>query len=262
MPNRISTARAASYAMLALVQALLLAACGGNADSAASLQSPPASRAASDKPVGDSVRVDAAIEKKPCELLSAEMVARLFEVPVADLERESSMSSACAYSWENDDETERLDVTVKVSDVGKDAERTASNFRSVTRGMSGADVDRAMAGVKEKAASEGKLDTAGKRKAADAIAGSASGSAGIQFEDVAGVGDEARFALTVGAGELHVRAGNLYFTASAYSGPGMQMPETLTGASIIAADRQWRQDTMPQRKEAAITLAQAVVQSL
>src|SRR3546814_20501525 len=88
--------------------------------------------------------------------------------------------------------------------------------------MSGADVDRAMAGVKEKAASEGKLDTAGK-KAADAIVGSASGSAGIQFEDVEGVGDEARFALTVGAGDLHVRAGNLYFTASAYSGPGMQM---------------------------------------
>lgn len=262
MPNRISTARAASYAMLALVPALLLAACGGNADSATSSQSSPTSQAASDKPVTDSVHVDAAIEKNPCELLPAEMVAGLFEVPVADLERESSMSSACAYSWENDDETERLDVTVKVSDVGKDAERTASNFRSVTRGMSGADVDRAMAGIKEKAASEGKLDTAGKRKAGDAIAGSASGSAGIQFEDVAGVGDEARFALTVGAGELHVRAGNLYFTASAYSGPGMEMPETLTGASIIAADRQWRQDTMPQRKEAAITLAQAVVQSL
>src|SRR3546814_4987298 len=81
--------------------------------------------------------------------------------------------------WENDDETERLDVKVKVSDVDESADGAASNFRSVTRGMSGADVDRAMAGVKEKAASEGKLDTAGK-KAADAIVGSASGSAGIQ----------------------------------------------------------------------------------
>src|SRR3546814_11169689 len=82
------------------------------------------------------------------------------------------MASACVYSWENDDETERLDFKVKVSDVDENAEGAASNFRSVTRGMSGADVDRAMAGVKEKAASEGKLDTAGK-KAADAIVGSA-----------------------------------------------------------------------------------------
>src|SRR3546814_16289991 len=138
------------------------------------------------------------------------------------------MSSACVYSWENDDETERLDVEVKVSDVDENAEGAASNFRSVTRGMSGAGVDRAMAGVKEKAASEGKLDTSGK-KAADAIVGSASGSAGIQFEDVAGVGDEARFPLSVGAGRLHVTAGNLNFTASAYRGPRMQMPEKITG---------------------------------
>jgi len=262
MSNRISNLRVALYAMLALVPALLLAACGGSGDSATSSQDAPAGQAASDKPVADSASVDAAIKKNPCELAPAEMVAGLFDVPVADLERESSMSSACVYSWENGDETERLDVEVTVSDVGEDAERTASNFRAVTRGMSGADVDRAMAGVKERAAGEGELDSAGKRKAADAIVGSTSGSAGIQFEDVARVGDEARFALTVGAGDLHVRAGNLYFTASAYSGPGMEMPEKMTGASIMAADKQWRQDTMPQRKEAAIKLAQAVVQSL
>src|SRR3546814_19210490 len=101
------------------------------------------------------------------------MVAGLFGVPAADLERESSMSSACVYSWENDDETERLDVKVKVSDVDESADGAASNFRSVTRGMSGADVDRAMAVVKEKAASDGTTDHPGK-KAPDAIEGRAS----------------------------------------------------------------------------------------
>src|SRR3546814_18477884 len=110
--------------------------------------------------------------------------------------------------------------------------------------MSGADVDRARAGVKEKAASEGKLDTAGK-KAADAIVGSASGSAGIQFDHVEGDGDEARFALTVGAGDLHVTAGNLYFTASAYSGPGLPTPEKLTGGSILAPATQQHATTPP-----------------
>src|SRR3546814_3252473 len=81
--------------------------------------------------------------------------------------------------------------------------------------MSGADLDRIKANIKEKAAAE--LNARGE-KAADAIMGKTSGSAGIQFEDVEGVGDEARFALTVGAGDLHVRVGNLYFTTAAYSG--------------------------------------------
>src|SRR3546814_2253176 len=128
------------------------------------------------------------------------MVAALFEVPVAELERESSMSSACVYSWENAGETERLDVKVKVSDVEEDAERAASNFRAVTRGMSGADLDRIKANIKEKAAAE--LNARGE-KAADAIMGKTSGSAGIHFEDVEGVGDETRFPLPVGAGTLN-----------------------------------------------------------
>lgn len=262
MTKPTSTPRAASYAMLALVPALLLAACGGNGGSATSARSSSATQAAPDSPAADSVHVDAAIEKNPCELAPAEMVAGLFGVPAADLQRESSMSSACVYSWENDDGTERLDAKVKVADVGEDAERAASNFRSVTRGMSGADVDQAMAGIKEQVASEGGLDSAGKRKAADVVADGAGGSGGIRFEDVDGVGDEARLALTVGAGELHVRVGNLYFIGSAYRGPGMQMPDKVTGASIMAADKQWRRDTMPQRKDAAIKLARAVVQSL
>src|SRR3546814_549508 len=97
MSNPMSTPRAASYAMLVLAPALLLAACGGNGDSATSSQSSPASQAASDRPVTDSVHVDAAIEKNPCELAPAEMVAGLFGVPAADLERESTMSSACVY---------------------------------------------------------------------------------------------------------------------------------------------------------------------
>src|SRR3546814_18140869 len=99
------------------------------------------------------------------------MVAALFEVPVAELERESSMSSACVYSWENAGETERLDVKVKVSDVEEDAERAASNFRAVTRGMSGADLDRIKANIKAKAAAE--LNARGE-KAADAILGKTS----------------------------------------------------------------------------------------
>src|SRR3546814_16429952 len=116
MTNRTSTPRAASYAMLALVPALLLAACGGNGDSATSLQSSPASQAASDRPVTDSVHVDAAIESNPCELAPAEMLADLFGVPAADLEGESSIASASVDSWENDHETEPQDAQEKHTD--------------------------------------------------------------------------------------------------------------------------------------------------
>lgn len=259
MPNSVSNPRIASSTMLALASALLLASCGGNSDGTGASQSSPDSQAASGEPVTDSVQVDAAIEKTPCELASAEMVATLFSVPVAELERESSMSSACVYSWENSDETERLDAKVKVSDVYEDAEQAALRFRAVTKGMSGADLDHIKAGIKEKAAAE--LNSRGE-KAAGAIMGKTTGSRGIQFEDVEGVGDEARFALTVGAGDLHVRVGNLYFTTSAYSGATMPMPEKMTGASILASNKKWRQDTMPQRKDAAIKLARAVVDSL
>src|SRR3546814_4289779 len=56
MTNRISTPRAASYVMLALVPELLLVACGGNGDSATSSQSSHTSQLASDRQVTDSMQ--------------------------------------------------------------------------------------------------------------------------------------------------------------------------------------------------------------
>src|SRR3546814_12430853 len=109
------------------------------------------------------------------------MVAALFEVPVAELERESSMSSVCVYSWENAGETERLAVKVKVSDVGEDAKRAASHFRAVTRGMSGADLDHINATHKQKAAAE--LNPRGETAASTNL-GTTHGSHGNKIETV------------------------------------------------------------------------------
>lgn len=254
MSHAVSTPRIASYAVLALVPALLLAGCGGAGEAEGSPQAPPVSE------VADSAQVDAAIEETPCELAPAEMVAGIFGVPATELERQSSMSSSCVYAWEGD--TTQLDVAVDVAGVHEDAESAARRFRSVTAGMSGAELDRVMDGMKDELASQGKLDSDGERLAADAVVANSSDSAGIRFEDVEGVGDEARMALTVGAGDLHVRAGNLNFTVSAYSGPTMPMPEELTYASMMSANKAWQQDTLPQRKQAAVKLAKAIVASL
>src|SRR3546814_13951997 len=63
MSNRISNPRAVSYAMLPLVPALLLAACGGSGASASSSQDARASQAAAARPLTDSAHVDAANER-------------------------------------------------------------------------------------------------------------------------------------------------------------------------------------------------------
>src|SRR3546814_11439855 len=97
MSKPMSTPRAASYAMLVLASALLLAACGGNGDSATSSQSSPASQAAQDRQVTDFVQVDAAIEQNPCELATAESGAGLLGDLAAARRAASSLSSVLVY---------------------------------------------------------------------------------------------------------------------------------------------------------------------
>src|SRR3546814_17908305 len=72
MSNRISNPRAVSYAMLELVPALLLAACGGSGDSASSSQDARASQAPSDRTVKDSANGMADIERHNCDMATAE----------------------------------------------------------------------------------------------------------------------------------------------------------------------------------------------
>lgn len=238
-------------AMLALLPALMLAGCGGsNSDSSATAT--PAGDNAAAAPVTDSAQVDAALEESPCDLASTDMVASLFDVPAAEIESSASMSW-CDYTWEGDGKI--LEVQVNVNGVFEDAESASSSFRSTTRGMSGADLDKAMTSIKNEVASK----TADNGKAVDAIMGDTSDSPGIVFEDVEGVGDEARLALTVGAGDLYVRAGNLNFTVAAYSGTPMPRPD---GMGIMEAIKSWQKDTMPQRKEAAIKLSKAIIETL
>lgn len=241
---------------LALLPALLLAACSGSEGPA------PAGEAGVATPgpqaVVASAEVDAAVKDAPCTLLTPEIVAAVFGVPAADLERERSMKSKCAYSWEEGDQ--RLKASLDVSAVHDDAASASRDFRSVTRGMSGKALDDAMQGVAAKAKED--LEGAGAKRAADAVAGVASGGNGIVFEDVEGVGDEARMAQTVGAGDLYVRVGNLNFVVAAYSGPRMPSPESFTPGAIMAASKAWQAETLPERKRAATELARAVVASL
>lgn len=238
-----------------LLPALLLAACSGSEGPA-----PAGDVAAGSAPqsMAGSAQVDAAVEGAPCTLLTPGIVAAVFDVAAADLERRNTMKSKCAYSWKEGGRT--LEASLAVSAVHDDAEAASRDFRSVTRGMSGEALGDAMQGVSATAKED--LDSAGAKRAADAVAGLAGGGHGIVFEDVRGVGDEARMARTVGAGDLYVRVGNLNFVVAAYSGPPMPSPDSFDPGAIMAASKAWRAETLPERKRAATELARAVVASL
>lgn len=91
------------------------------------------------------------------------------------------------------------------------------------------------------------------------------GSKAITFEDVAGVGDEARVS---DDGTVYARVDNLTFMVSAYKGPTAP-PLDFQGADLqqMAAigkehAAQWAIETAPQRKADGIRLARAIVAAL
>lgn len=234
----------------ALVLLPAFGACGG---AAADADAEPTTSAAAGE-----ARFAESLEDEPCAVVTKETVAAVFDIPAGEITADSGMF--CTYEWEGGGRT--VDVTVHINSVAEDAERAASRFASATRGMSGADLDRAVDDIKQRAAESGELKGDGAREAAGAVTASVGSDRGIQFEDVEGVGDEARLALTVGAGDLWVRVGNLIFTVSAYSGPEMPMPDELSPGAIMSASKEWQKETMPQRKEAAVKLAKAAIAAL
>src|SRR5690606_31118133 len=135
-----------------------------------------------------SARVDRAVADSPCNLLTPGIVAAVFDVPASGLDRGRSMGSKCAYSWEEGGRT--LEASLAVSAVHDDAEAASREFRAVTRGMSGEAMDDVMRDVAARAKEE--LEGAGAKRAADAVAGTVGSDDGIVFEDIEGVGDEAR----------------------------------------------------------------------
>lgn len=199
------------------------------------------------------VKVAKAMEDDPCALLPRQRVADQFAIPVEAV-KQIAVSTNCQYDWRDKSAGLRAEVSVNISRITDDAATAASYFDSATRSMSGQEVSDAMDKVSAEARKRG-LDNAQTASVAGAVGGK-----GIQFEDMEGLGDKARFQPATGA--VHVLLGNLYYEIAAYHGPDMPMPETVDAQSIKAASAQWLRDTMPQRKEAAEQLARVVIASL
>src|SRR5690606_23259583 len=115
-----------------------------------------------------------------------------------------------------------------------------------TRAELQADMEKVKAGVRD----AGKVDTPQKETTLGLI-GDGVTQAGVSYEDVPGVGDEAR--IEKGNGSLTVRVKNLSFTVRGYKGRAFEPPVTKLGttpqqiremmATTQAAQRKFHEET-------------------
>lgn len=241
-----------------LACALLLAACGQTADSS-NESAHDAELAATDAAImadANVARFDESLEDDPCAVVTKQQVADAFGVPLTEIEQSSI--STCEYEWEGGAE-DNLNVEIYIHDVFDSVTAATTHFNNATRSMSGAEVASAMGKIKGELEDSGKVDAEGQRKSAEGVT-SIFGADGFTFVDVPGVGDQARF--DTGTGELNVRVDNLYFSISAYRGPGMEMPDELNIASIQRAHKAWMKETGAEHKQAAVKLTKAAVAAL
>ncbi|MGY1530174.1 hypothetical protein [Luteimonas sp. A649] len=238
-----------AVSMLAL--ALMLAGCGGDAANAAGNPSAGGQQGLSRA----SAKFDPSLRDTPCSVVTIDTVATVFGLPVDEIEQHAA-AGMCLYSWKGNGQV--MDATIHVTRVSDNAADAADYFASATRGIGGAELDAAMDSIGEKAR-ENAADSA----ATDALLGAAgsasrSGSGGIQFSEVMGIGDRAR--MQVGRGDLSVLQDNLHFSVTAYHGDRMPAPAGL--AEMVAASREWHKTTLTQREQQTLALARVAVAEL
>lgn len=216
------------------------------------------------KEVEEAAQYDEGMKKKACDILTPAMVAETFDVPEGELEQVKALG--CVYNWEKDDEVlEARFGSIRVHDSVDWAEKW---FGNATKGMTAEETKKAMADITEKAKKDERIDTEHKKKAADKLGGMLGAMGSVSFEDFDGIADEAR--INTGDGELWARKGNMTFIVKAYKGPKMPTPEVKMKPGetkaymkkIMAANREWTQKTMPQRKKATRALAEKILAKL
>lgn len=217
-------------------------------------------QAAADSALSDSARFDTDMRKKGCELLSAELVAATFDVPADALTQFKIMG--CQYSWDGDEET--LEASISMLQAHDREAGAASWFATATRNRTAEEMQAEMDQVAGQLDESEQLDTELKKSTANDLLKTV-GSKAVTFEDVAGVGDEARVS---DDGTVYVRVDNLTFMVSAYKGPAAPPPDfqgaDLQQMATIGKEHaaQWAIETAPQRKADGIRLAGAIVAAL
>lgn len=200
--------------------------------------------------VAGSKSYDTALEGRPCDIVTADMVATTYQVPVKQLKQSQPVESLCAYEMTGSGKILNVKLSVAVFDTNKAAEAA---FISSTRSMTVQD-------MAEKLKELGiEFDEEDRQFARD-LGLPDPQPTGVQFQDVDGIADQARFQTDEGV--LHVQQGNLLMKLDAFYGPSMKKPDTLTLAAMEGATSSWKQDTMDERREQSTALAKAALAAL
>lgn len=240
---------------LAIVVSLVLAvaACGDSGGDANT-------QATAEAALSDEARFDSDMSKRGCELLTPGLVADTFDVPADALRQMKIMG--CRYSWGDDATT--LEAAISMIRAYDSEAGAASWFSTATRNRTAEEMQSEMDKIAGRVDESEQLDTDLKKSTANDLLNMVDGKA-VTFEDVAGVGDEARVS---DEGTVYVRVDNLTFMVTAYKGPtapppdfqGADMQQMVEIGKKHAA--QWAIETAPQRKADGIRLAGAIVDAL
>lgn len=202
--------------------------------------------------MGSTPMFDAALEDQPCEIVTAAMVAKALDIPESSIEQSNVVASRCSYKLEA--EVDKVLIVEVAIDVYETDESAAEVFYNATRSISSDKIAGTMAALTDSAEYSNAQQ--------DAAEGMVSGlfQNGIQFEDVDGLADQARF--DTGDGTLQLLQDNVRIKLRAFYGPSMPLPDKITSETIMKTLNNWMQDTMSQRREHAVKLANIVLEAL
>ncbi len=192
-------------------------------------------------------------------LLTTKLVSATFDVPADKLKQMKILG--CLYTGGH--ENEIVEAHISMISVHKSEESAAQWFGNATKSKTAEEMTAEMDKVARQLDAKAELDPNAKSMA-KVIMGSVGGKT-VNFEDVAGVGEEAR---VNDDGDVHVRVDNLTFIVSAYKG-AKEPPLDLKGVdlkqmAVVAKEsaKQWASETAPQRKKDGTRLAKAIVAGL
>lgn len=221
-----------------------------------------------EKELSDEARFDKEMGKKGCDLLTAKMVADTFGVPEAEVEQFKMMG--CIYNWKGDDEIVEANITLlRAHKSEKAAAKWITNAtRSQTKEEISAQLEKVREGVKDSDEVNTKLE----EKTADQLMDVANDmlpDEGVSYEDVDGVGDEAR--VNVGDGTIWVRVDNLTFNVVGYKGPPQKELDLspadmkdLKKVTAMAKEAQqaWLAEVADDRRAGGEKLGKVIVENL
>ena len=237
------------HRMALIFLAVSIAACGQSGDSDA--------QSASASSLSSAARFSGEMSNKGCEFLSAQLVSATFDVP-ADALKQTKIQG-CHYTWNSDNET--LEAGILMIRAHKSDEEAARWFAGITTSKTAEEMQAEMESASGQLDNRKELDTELKKSTARNLAALISTKA-VNFEDLAGIGDEARIK---DEGTVYIRVDNLTFMVSAYKGARAPRPD-MTGVEInqmaaVAKENadQWATQTAPQRRQDSSRLARAIV---